>query len=287
MAQTTLKSIAESSQNMFLIPYENLQVEDGFNVREDYGDIDELAKSLAENGQLQPLTVRLGEDKKAVVIDGHRRMKALSIAVEKYDAKELKAFWCIQEKPGSNAESRIFDLFTRNSGKPLTPIEQAAAVKRLIDYNWKVADISKKIGKTRIYVNNILNLNAASKEIRDTVKNGVLSPTAAVKLSQAPKAKQESVLLKISTLCSDPTGENKANKTDSKDGTKPKKKLSVAEIEKEVKGEATMISAKSIKDKIKLVNETIILTKNDKWKAVRYGLELALGKSEIDPKYFD
>lgn len=283
MAAVSLKALSEDKKDMFLIPIANLKEEEGFNVREDYGDLDELARSLAENGQLQPLTVRLSDtDKTAILVDGHRRIRAFQIANEKYGSS-FKAAWCIQEGKGANEESRIFDLFTRNSGKPLTPIEQASAVKRLVGYNLKVADIAKKIGKTSKYVNNILALNSASKDLRDAVQGGLISTTAATLLAKAPTTKQTSIIKKIKELQSDPS---KAKK----DAKKPV--VSVADVEKEVTGSTSMVSSKGIRDTIKYVNEIIKSCKGDKetkekWEAVKYGLEIAVGKAALDPKAFD
>lgn len=282
MAAVSLKSISEDKKDMFLIPLENLKEEEGFNVREDYGDLDELARSLSENGQLQPLTVRLSDsDKTAILTDGHRRIRAFAIANAKYGSS-FKSAWCIQEAKGANEESRVFDLFTRNSGKPLTPIEQATAIKRLVGYNIKVGEIAKKIGKPVKYVNNILALSSASKDLRDAVQGGFISTTAATLLAKAPTTKQNSIIKKLKELQSDPSK--------SKKDTKPV--VSIAEVEKEVTGSTSMVSSKGIRDTIKQVNEIIKSCKGDKeakdkWEAVKYGLEIAIGKAALDASAFD
>lgn len=278
MAQVSLKSISEDRKDMLLIPISSLKEEDGFNVRVDFGDLDELARSLAENGQLEPLTVRLSDtDKTAILVNGHRRIRSFKIANEKYNAS-FTAAWCIPEVKGANEESRIFDLFTRNSGKPLTPMEQAAAINRLVGYNWKVANIAKKIGKPVKYVNNILALSSSSKELREAVQSSFISPTAAIILSKAPVAKQISTLKKLKEIQSDPS---KAKKDDKKP------RVSVADVEKEITGTATMISARSIRDLIKQVSDLAKECKGDKagkerWEAVKFGLELAIGKKTLD-----
>lgn len=280
MAKATLKSISQDTKDLLLIPLENISEEEGYNVREDYGDLDELAESLAKNGQKEPLTVRMsGDGKTAVLVNGHRRIRALPLANTKFGAS-FKAAWCIPEEKGANEESRIFDLFTRNSGKPLTPMEQAIAIKRLVDFNWKIKDIAAKIGKKVKYVNNILDLCAASKELRDAVQSGVISTTAAVMLAKAPESKQSSVINKI-----------KALQTESKEKGQDKdqkKRVSISDVEKEVTGTSTMISAKGIKDLIKQVNETIKEDKENKvsWDLIKLGLELALGKKTFDKDIF-
>lgn len=271
-AQNNFRTLSKSRKDMYLIALEDITIQEGFNVREDFGDIDELALSLAENGQLQPLTIGADKNGGPVVIDGHRRMMAFKIAQEKYGA-EIKSAWCIPEQKGANEETRIVDLFVRNNGKPLTIIEQASVIKRLTDYNWTMSDIAKKIGKTRAYINDVLGLSSAPKEVRDVVREGLISPTAGLKLAQAPKAKQDSVLQKIQTLCSDTAGK--------------KIKVSAADIEKEVKGEASMVSSKLIRNMIKKIEPWATTGKHkEQWIAVLYGLELALGKKELNPSNF-
>ena len=53
MSQTGIKSIMVGRKDQFVVPYNALVIEDNFNVREELGDIDELAKNIAENGQAQ------------------------------------------------------------------------------------------------------------------------------------------------------------------------------------------------------------------------------------------
>lgn len=43
--------------DLFLIDHRNVLIEEGFNCREDYGDIEALAQSIITNGQLEPILV--------------------------------------------------------------------------------------------------------------------------------------------------------------------------------------------------------------------------------------
>ena len=43
--------------DIYKIDPRNIVVEDGFNSREDFGDIDTLAKQIEENGVLNPISV--------------------------------------------------------------------------------------------------------------------------------------------------------------------------------------------------------------------------------------
>lgn len=275
-----IRAVADSRRDLLLMGLDTLTVEEGFNVREDYGDIDELAKSIAEVGVRQPLKIRPSEDHKtAVIIDGHRRFKAASLANSKYGAS-LKAVPCYVEERGVNQETRILDLLTLNSGKPLTVLEQASAIKRLIDFSWEIKDIAKKLGKPVSYVNSVLNLNEGSAALRKAIKDGEISPTAAFKLSSVTKEKQEAVISKFLNF--------DATKTTTTTKSKPKPKLKVKDVEKATKGTAAIVTTASIKVHIKTV-EGYIKNSSEKaplWEVVKYGLQVAVGVEELKADHF-
>lgn len=262
-----LKDIATSRGTVYKVPYSKLIIDKDFNVRDDFGDIDELAKLIAENGQKTPMQVRLSDDgKNVIIVDGHRRYEAIEIANKKYGAK-ISDVSCINEERGANEESRIVDMFVYGSGKPLTLLEQAKVIKKLMDYNWKATDIAKKIGKTQAYVSQLLNLQGASHVLREAVKKGIVSPTAAIKLSTVPISQQKSVLAKVSALGLDGNG---------------KTKVKVKDVEKATKGMPSTVSTKKIKVILSSVNDRIKQKDTEKnWNDVKYGLELALGTKKL------
>lgn len=67
------------------IPFSLLFIEEGFNIRSDYGDLSALKSSIIENGQQEPIKVMKitsGEHKgKYKVIEGHRRVTAIGQAI--------------------------------------------------------------------------------------------------------------------------------------------------------------------------------------------------------------
>jgi len=258
-----IQDIATSRGTVYKVPFGKLAVEDGFNVREDYGDVEELARQIAENGQKTPMIVRLSDDaSKVVIIDGHRRHQAIELANKKYDAS-IKEVACINEERGANEESRIVDMFVLGSGKPLTLLEQAEAVKRLLDYQWKPAQVAKKIGKTQSFISQLLNLQGATHELREAVRKGTISPTAAIKLSAAPADQQKEILKQVHAL-----GLNGG----------AIQKIKVKDVEKATKGVPSTVSSKKIKT---LISEVKVKIKEEddsrNWEDVQYGLQLAIG----------
>lgn len=59
-----------------------IDVEDGFNVRQDMGDIEGLAHSIGQFGLQVPLkVVKVRGEERYRLIDGHRRLKAINLAL--------------------------------------------------------------------------------------------------------------------------------------------------------------------------------------------------------------
>lgn len=273
-----VRDLGTRAANLIRVALDKIMIDPGYNVRQDMGDLDELARQIAQNGQCVPGKVRPSEDgKSAILIDGHRRYKAILLANEKHGAK-IEMFLCTTEEKGANEESRIVDMFMYGTGKPLTLLEQVEVVTRLQKYGWSITKISKSIGKTTIYINSLLTLNGSTHSLREAVRKGTVSPTAALMLATATTEKQESVLETVRTA---------TQPTTPKSGKVSKARaLKVKDVEKALKGVPAMISSKKIRDIEKQVEALIKLGKCvGTWKDVRYGLELAMGKKDLDPNY--
>jgi ParB/RepB/Spo0J family partition protein len=257
----SFKDLFFSKSFFYHIPIENIKIDPDFNVRTDFGDIPTLAKDIATNGLTHALTVRLAEDEKSVlIVDGERRFRAISMINDK---KMLEGgildIKCSLEEKGSNETSRIIRMFsTGANSKALTELEQAKVAFRLLTvHNMKIKAIADSIGRTQTYVNHLLDLHSAPTNIREAVEEKRISPTAAIKLSKAPKEKRNEVLKK--------TG-----------------KVRLKDVQKATDGHTSEIPATVIKGYIKKV-EKLIQAGLDvvKWKSVKLGLEIALGLKEL------
>jgi len=187
---------------IYYLPLDAIAVDPDFNVRTDTAELREhiatIAASIKAGGFLstRPMTVRLdAKQGKAVLVDGHCRYAAAKMAVA--DGAELKAVPCLSEGRGVSPEDRTLMLLTANSGLPLTGLEQAEAVKRLLAFGWSDAEIGRRIGRTRQHVANLLELAAAPIGIKKHVVNGTLSATAAVKLIRDEGAGAEAKLERV------------------------------------------------------------------------------------------
>lgn len=181
-----LRDLAESKRDLLMIDPRKIQVEEGYNVRDlttpaAHASLHQLAQSIADNGFSieHPITVRLkGED--IFVVAGHRRRAASMIAIEKLGA-EIQSIPCIAEAKGTSDADRCADLVVSNSGEPLTALEIAAVVKRLIGFGWEKVQIAKRLGwETKQTVDNHLDLLAAPQDVQRMVRDNEVSPSVAM-----------------------------------------------------------------------------------------------------------
>lgn len=119
-------------------------IEESFNTRIDYGNIEELAKSIKENGLMIPIRV-YRQDENFVIIDGHRRLKAIQMLLNAgVDIPRIAAIVTRKQ----TAEERVFQILLTNSGKPLSPIELGETYKRLLNFGYSTKEIANRIGKS-------------------------------------------------------------------------------------------------------------------------------------------
>lgn len=148
----------------------------GGNIRTDYGDIDELAKSIFQNGIIMPLRAYRDKDNEGgwIAIDGHRRLAA-AMKLVKEKGITIRAKVITVDSRKISDEQLIYDMITTNSGKQLSPVEMAEAVRRLIAYNHSVKDIAKGFGKPILFIQNLELLASAPKRVRDMVADKKIS----------------------------------------------------------------------------------------------------------------
>jgi ParB family transcriptional regulator, chromosome partitioning protein len=114
--------------------------------------LDELKKSILENGLIQPITVRrVGKDLYEL-ISGERRFRSCKdIGIKEIPAYIIK----VDTKEGMLALSLIENI----QREKLNPIEIATAYKRLMDEcSLSQEEIAEKVGKDRTTVTNFIRL---------------------------------------------------------------------------------------------------------------------------------
>jgi ParB family transcriptional regulator, chromosome partitioning protein len=190
-----LKTIAVGRSDIHKVDPRKLFVKPGWNGRdmddpENLEYIEELALSIAENGVQQPLTC-MWENGKAWVTDGHMRLRATLLAIER--GAEVVAIPIKAEERYGNEADRVFSQIVRNSGKRFSAMEQARIYKRLLDMGWQVTDIATKSGVSISRVSQMLSLLNLPEEVKHMVTSGQVSASLARQTMAEYKTDDEGV----------------------------------------------------------------------------------------------
>lgn len=191
-----MKTLKDTRKDMFLVDPRNIIVEDGFNIRAEYGNIRELADNIKVNGVKQPLRGH-AKDGKYILTDGHRRLKACMLLVG--DKEEIRVPFIVEPKNYSE-QQRIVDMVLCNDGKKLTPLEEAEAVNRLISMGLKPKEVAPKIMRSVGYVKNLQQLSTAPAKIKNMIQKNLVSGTLAMKVLKEAKNPEEAITLLEKTL---------------------------------------------------------------------------------------
>jgi len=152
--------------------------------------IEELANSIKENGFIQPIVVRKSDSKYELIV-GERRLKAAKLL----GLKEVPAF------TKDYADDKLLELalIENVQREDLNPIEEAHAYKMILERDMITQEkLSKKIGKSRSYIANIIRLLELPIRIQDYVSRGTISVgQAKAILSLNGRDKQEDIVNKI------------------------------------------------------------------------------------------
>ncbi len=132
--------------------------------------LDELAESIKEFGVLQPIIVRIidGEDKYEIIA-GERRYRA----TKKNGIATIPALVVEKVNDTASLEMALIENIHRDN---LSPMEQAYCYKQLIDeFTITHQEMSKRIGKSRTAITNILRLLTLPLEVQKLLDDDRIS----------------------------------------------------------------------------------------------------------------
>ena len=134
----------------------------------DKESLEELAKSIEENGLLQPILVREYGNGRYQIIAGERRFRASKIA----DLSEIPAI-ILDRDDRKVAEISLIENIQREN---LNPIEEAMAFKALAnEYGLTQEELSERVGKSRSAIANATRLLDLPEAVLAMVASGELS----------------------------------------------------------------------------------------------------------------
>lgn len=180
-------TVGISSGDLWKMPRDRIRVIDGFNVREkdaDYkANVRRYADSMKANGydETKPMAGFVFEENGEHFIgltDGHTRLDAVDLANS--EGCEIATIPVVTKARGTSMEDITIGLVTSNSGAALKPLEVAKVCKRLVGYGMEVKEIATRLTLTAAYVNQLLDLLAAPKAVRELVSNGTIAATLAM-----------------------------------------------------------------------------------------------------------
>lgn len=195
-AVTTAAPGIETSPGSFqLIPIAKLVESPSNHRRKSWGDLDELAASIASKGVLVPICVRPAPaglvEGAFEIVYGHRRFRAATkagLAEMPALVRHLNDIEVIEAQVIENADR-----------EDVHPLEEAEGLEQLLAPRgpYSVDDIAAKLGKSRGTIYARLKLLDLTKESREAFYEGKVSPSTALYLARVPAELQPAALQAI------------------------------------------------------------------------------------------
>lgn len=127
----------------------------------------ELADSIKVHGVIQPILV-VERNGRYLIVAGERRWRASKIA-------GLKEIPCLVAD-FTNTEIKEISIIENLQRKDLSPIEEAKAIKELIDeFGWTQDVVAERLGKSRPAISNTLRILNLQPEVLKMIEDGILS----------------------------------------------------------------------------------------------------------------
>ncbi|ABZ83649.1 chromosome partitioning protein parb, putative [Heliomicrobium modesticaldum Ice1] len=166
---TTNEELSNDSQSAMEIDLDQIEPNlDQPRKHFDHEALEELARSIAAHGVIQPLVVRpIGKDRYQLIV-GERRWRAcrqlgltkVPVIIRDWDEKTV-------------AEVALIENIQREN---LNPIEEAQAFRALIDdHQMTQEQLAKRVGKSRSYIANALRLLSLPAPVQAMVSTGKLT----------------------------------------------------------------------------------------------------------------
>ncbi|MBR5321109.1 MAG: ParB/RepB/Spo0J family partition protein [Clostridia bacterium] len=130
--------------------------------------LEELSKSIEQNGIIQPLLVRPMSDGSYQLVAGERRWRAARMA----GLTEVPV--TIREM--TDEEASVFALIENLQREDLNPVEEAQGLKSLIEtYGFTQEETADRVGKSRVAVTNTLRLLKLPASVLKLLSDGKLT----------------------------------------------------------------------------------------------------------------
>jgi ParB family chromosome partitioning protein len=134
-------------------------------VHMDQGALEELAESIRSQGVIQPIVVRPAGNGRFEILAGERRWRAAGLA------GLARVPVVVREVPDRAAMAMA--LIENIQREDLTPLEQAAGLKRLVDeFGLTHDEAARAIGSSRSQATNLLRLLSLAPSVQALLRDG-------------------------------------------------------------------------------------------------------------------
>lgn len=168
------------NKKSYLVPIEQLYMEDGFNLRDiDHDHVASIADSYKAGEYVPPLVVEVQADSSMKVVDGHHRLTAILQLIK--GGMEIPRVQC-ESFLGGDSDQIAF-MVKSSQGRNLNAVERARAYKRLESNGFTRGEIASKLGRSISDITNHLSIAEMSNEAKSRISSGEISAALAVELS--------------------------------------------------------------------------------------------------------
>lgn len=167
-------------KDILLVPLEQIEVNPESNYRQDLGDLEGLAQSIALEGMLQPLRVKRGQEGQLTLISGFRRFAAVQELAKK--GVPVERVPCVFQDRAKCQEGDVLvaQLLENAHRKDATDMERARAYDRLVRViGLGIGEVAARLGESESTVRNHLALLTAPTPVQKALEGGKISMTAA------------------------------------------------------------------------------------------------------------
>lgn len=167
-----------------------IHIEEGWNPRLNWGDMEGLKLSIISEGVKDPLKVKVRPEGGFILLDGERRLRATMTAIA--EGAEIRSVPCIVKPKNYTAADALLDTLSNGiHGEPFDALSEAEVYRRFTVWGWTQEQISKRVGKSVATVNQKLSLLNAVPVLQEALKSGEITPSLALSIIQKDKKEKK------------------------------------------------------------------------------------------------
>lgn len=206
-----------TKSDIFRIDPRNIVVQEGFNSRTDFGDIQELAEQIKQQGVLNPITVIPYKEEdgteKYKLVDGERRYRATMLLINA--GVEIPRIPALFQPKALSQEEMLIQQLMRNEGKQFNEYELGIAYNKFKKFGYTNAEIAEKLGVKRWKVDCFLAHLERDEKVQNLMKEGRITGVDVRHIYQAAKNETAAVkeIMKLVNKAED-KGEKKVSLKD-------------------------------------------------------------------------